>query len=99
MRNYGASALNCRNSVVSCCQCRANDLTQIEENGATSGPGLLASYVYNNLGQRVSVSRGGGSGVATSYAYDGAERLQSLSHTFPSPNAGNSETITLALVR
>ena len=44
----------------------------------------------------MSVSRGGGSGVATSYAYDGAERLQSLSHTFPSPNAGNSETITLA---
>ena len=36
-----------------------NRVTQIEENGATSGPGLLASYAYDGLGRpRRSPARG-----------------------------------------
>jgi YD repeat-containing protein len=70
----------------------AGDVTQIEENGATSGVGLLASYGYNNLGERTSVTRG--DGVTTSYGYDAAWRLSSLAHAFPI--ASNNQTITLA---
>ncbi len=58
-----------------------NRVTQIEENGATSGPGLLASYQYDSLGRRSSVARAGGSGAATAYGYDGASRLYTLAQT------------------
>jgi RHS repeat-associated protein len=56
----------------------ANAITAIRENGAASGPGVLASYAYDNLGRRVSVTRG--NGVVTSYAYDAAQRLATLAH-------------------
>jgi hypothetical protein len=58
-----------------------NRVTQIEENGATSGAGLLASYAYDSLGRRSSVARAGGSGAATAYGYDGASRLYTLAQT------------------
>ncbi len=58
-----------------------NRVTQIEENGAASGPGLLASYRYDSLGRRSSVARAGGSGAATAYGYDGASRLCTLAQT------------------
>jgi YD repeat-containing protein len=57
-----------------------NRVTQVEENGATSGPGLLASYSYDALGRRSSVARAGGSGAATAYGYDNAGRLYTLAH-------------------
>jgi RHS repeat-associated protein len=53
----------------------------VEENGATSGPGLLASYGYDSLGRRSTLARAGGAGAATGYAYDGASRLYTLTQT------------------
>jgi RHS repeat-associated protein len=58
-----------------------NRVTQVEENGATSGPGLLASYGYDSLGRRSSLARAGGAGASTGYGYDGASRLYTLTQT------------------
>ncbi len=69
-----------------------DEVTQIGENGATSGAGLLARYSYNNLGKRSALMRG--NGVSTSYGYDAAWRLSSLSHSFPAGAA--NQNITLA---
>ena len=57
------------------------DRLLIQENGATSGPGLLASYVYDGLGRRSSITRAGGSGAGTGYGYDAAGRLQTLTQS------------------
>jgi len=51
-------------------------MTQVRENGATSGAGLLAVYAYDQLGRRTSVTRG--NATSTSYGWDGASRLTSL---------------------
>ena len=48
-----------------------NRVTSIGENGAISGVGLLASYGYDSLGRRQTVTRAGGTGAATSYGYGG----------------------------
>jgi RHS repeat-associated protein len=58
-----------------------NRVTQVEENWATSGPGLLASYAYDSLGRRSSLTRAGGAGASTGYAYDAASRLYTLTQT------------------
>ncbi len=58
-----------------------NRVTMVEENGATSGPGLLAQYGYDSLGRRSTIARAGGAGAATGYAYDGASRLYTLGQT------------------
>lgn len=50
----------------------------IRENGATSGPGLLATYTYNNLGQMTGITRG--NGTTTGYVYDTAGRMTTMSH-------------------
>ena len=72
----------------------AGRVTAIRENGATSGAGVLAAYVYDDLGRRVAISRAGGIGAATSYAsYDGADRLTSLSNSFST--ASSSYNVTL----
>lgn len=52
------------------------EVSAIRENGATSGVGVLASYVYNDLGRRTSVTRG--NGTSMSYGYDAVSRLTSL---------------------
>ncbi len=70
----------------------AGEVTQIEEEGATSGVGLLAQYSYNDLGERTGITRG--DGVSTTYAYDGAWRLASLAHSFPTST--NNQTNTLS---
>lgn len=54
----------------------ANRVLQVRENGATSGPGLLAIYSYDNLGRRVATTRG--SGGVTTYSYDSVSRLNHL---------------------
>lgn len=59
-------------------------VTSITENGSTS----LATYAYDNLGRRSSLTRG--NGVITSYSYDGASRLSSLSHAL----AGSSHDVS-----
>jgi len=48
----------------------------IRENGATSGAGVLATYAYDNLGRRASLTRGDGS--VQSYSYDAVSRVTSL---------------------
>jgi RHS repeat-associated protein len=53
------------------------EVTNIQENGATSGLGLLATYSYDSLGRRTAITRGNG-GI-TGYGYDGLSRLTSLS--------------------
>jgi uncharacterized protein RhaS with RHS repeats len=62
------------------------EVAQVRENGATSGPGLLASYAYDALGRRTGVTRG--NGVTTATAFDPVGRLASLSHDLA--NTSNS---------
>ncbi|HEX8240839.1 MAG TPA: RHS repeat-associated core domain-containing protein [Allosphingosinicella sp.] len=50
--------------------------TVIRENGATSGAGVLATYAYDDLGRRASLTRGDGS--VLSYSYDAVSRLSQL---------------------
>ncbi|HEX5182072.1 MAG TPA: RHS repeat-associated core domain-containing protein [Allosphingosinicella sp.] len=52
------------------------EVSAIRENGAVSGVGVLASYAYDNLGRRSSISRG--NGTSTTYGYDAVSRLTSL---------------------
>lgn len=56
----------------------AGNVTKIRENGATSGVGVLASYAYDNLGRRTSVTFGNGS--VQSFGYDAASRLDTLTN-------------------
>ena len=65
------------------------NVTSINENGAISGVGVLASYSYDNLGRRTAVAYGNGTGRA--YAYDPVGRLAGLQLTFP--NAASNEVI------
>ncbi|MFN3462433.1 MAG: RHS repeat domain-containing protein [Terricaulis sp.] len=64
-----------------------NAVTAIRENGATSGDGVLATYAYDNLGRRLSMSRANGSGATTVYDYDAAGRLEELAQQIDSPNS------------
>lgn len=69
-----------------------DEVTSIQENAAGGGL-VLASYAYNNLGQRASVSLG--NGVTTTYSYDAAWRPSGLTHGFPSGLTADNETIVL----
>jgi RHS repeat-associated protein len=53
------------------------DLSKIRENGATTGAGVLATFGYDDLGNRASLTRG--NGTSTGYGYDPVSRLTSLS--------------------
>jgi RHS repeat-associated protein len=55
-------------------------LAHIRENGAASGPGVLATFTYDALGRRTRLDRG--NGAATTYDYDGLSRLAGLHHLF-----------------
>jgi RHS repeat-associated protein len=63
-----------------------NRMTGVLEGAHGSGV-ALATLAYDNRGQRSSLTSRGGD--ATSYAYDGVSRLQTLGHTFVG-GAGNS---------
>jgi RHS repeat-associated protein len=63
--------------------------TAIRENGATSGIGVLATYAYDDLGRRISLTRG--NGTTTSYTPDAVSRLSSLTHDL----AGTTNDLTL----
>ncbi|WP_428153828.1 RHS repeat domain-containing protein [Brevundimonas sp.] len=65
----------------------ANDLTSIRENGATNWQ--LANWSYDNLGRKI--WQGSANGAVTTWGYDGASRLTSLSHNL----AGTSNDLTL----
>lgn len=53
-----------------------SNVTAIRENGATSGVGVLATYAYDNLGRRTSMTRG--NGTTTTYTPDAMSRLSAL---------------------
>ena len=57
------------------------EMTAIHENGGFT----LASFTYDDLGRRTSLTRG--NGVVTTYSYDGAGRLQTLSSGGHMPNS------------
>lgn len=48
----------------------------MRENGATSGAGVLATFAHDNLGRRVSLTRG--NGVASTNYFDAASRPATL---------------------
>src|SRR3954462_3684524 len=52
------------------------EMPRIRENGATSGVGVLATYGYDQLGRRASLTYG--NGETTAYSYDAVSRLSSL---------------------
>jgi RHS repeat-associated protein len=56
--------------------------------GATSGAGVLATYAFDDLGRRTSLTRGNGTSV--SYAFDAASRLTSLTENM----AGTANDLT-----
>jgi YD repeat-containing protein len=64
------------------------EVAAIRENGATSGIGVLATYGYDNLGNRTSLTRG--NGTVTAYAFDPVSRLSSLAHNL----AGTAQDVT-----
>jgi len=69
----------------------AGDMTEVRENGATSGEAHLATYAYDDLGRRTSLTRG--NGAVTSYSYDNVSRLSQLVHN----PAGTSYDLTIDL--
>jgi RHS repeat-associated protein len=70
------------------------EITAIRENGATSGAGVLATYVWTNLGLLSSVARADGAGAATTYGYDAFARLTSLAHN--ASGSGDDATLGFA---
>lgn len=67
---------------------RYGAIVAIRENGATSGPGMLAQYAYNDLGQTTGVTRG--NGAISAWSYDTAGRMTGLSHDL----AGSTGDVT-----
>jgi len=66
------------------------DVTKIRENGAVSGPGVIASFTYDDLGNRTSIVRG--NGTTTNYTYDSSLRLQSFGQDL----AGSTNDLTVS---
>jgi RHS repeat-associated protein len=58
------------------------ETTAIRESGATSGVGVLATFTYDNLGQRLALSRS--NGTSTGYGYDPASRLSYITQDLTS---------------
>ena len=56
------------------------EMTAVRENGAASGVGVLATYTYDNLGDRTHVTNG--NGTASTWTPDSASRLSQLSQLF-----------------
>jgi RHS repeat-associated protein len=67
------------------------EVSAVRENGASSGVGVLATFGYDDLGRRTSLTRG--NGTSTSYTFDPASRLASLGHDLV--GAANDLTLTL----
>jgi RHS repeat-associated protein len=54
------------------------EVTKVRENGASSGVGVLATYSYDDLGNRTSLTFG--NGVAQAFTFDPVSRLASLTN-------------------
>lgn len=68
------------------------ELSKVRENGATSGVGILATYGYDNLGNRTSLTYG--NGVVQSSTFDAASRLATLTNDLSGTT--NDQTVTFA---
>lgn len=68
----------------------SGELTNVREQGASSGVGVLATYAYDDWGRRVSITRG--NGVVTTYGFDAAGRLGSLTNDLA--GTANDQTLT-----
>lgn len=71
----------------------AGRMKEIRENGATSGPGLLAQLSYGDLDQRTQVLRGNGTSATYAYA-DPAGRLTSLGQGANPGTAGSVQSMS-----
>ena len=71
----------------------AGAVTHIREKGAQSGVGVLATYAYDQLGRRTSLTRG--NGVRTTYGFDAGAQLNSLAFDLPNHKAYN-RTVSFA---
>lgn len=69
-----------------------DEVWHIREYGATTGPGVLATYGYDNRGRHTSLSRG--NGAVTDIGYDAVVRVSSLSHNLAGTSADVSTTFT-----
>lgn len=65
------------------------EVQKIRANNATTGIGVLATYAYDNLGNRTSLTYG--NGVVQTYAYDPVSRLQTLTTDI----SGTSNDLTI----
>jgi RHS repeat-associated protein len=68
------------------------ELSKVRENGATSGVGVLATYGYDDLGRRTSLTFGNGASQA--YSYDAVGRLASLTNDLS--GTANDLSVTFA---
>jgi RHS repeat-associated protein len=71
----------------------SGELSRVRENGATSGAGVLATFGYDDLGRRISLSRG--NGTMTTYAFDSTSQLMSLTQDL----GGTAKDLTLSFSR
>jgi RHS repeat-associated protein len=69
------------------------DVTAIRENGASSGVGVLATYTYDNLDRRASLTRG--NGVTTTYSFDDLSQLTSLAQDLAGTSDDQTYSMTL----
>jgi RHS repeat-associated protein len=70
------------------------EVQKVRENGATSGVGVLATYAYDALGNRSSVTYG--NGAVQTYGYDPQYRLQTLTSNLEGAATTNDVTRTLS---
>jgi RHS repeat-associated protein len=68
------------------------EVQKIRENGATTGIGVLATYAYDNLGNRTTLTFG--KGVVQGYSYDPISRLASLTNDLP----GTANDLTIGAI-
>jgi RHS repeat-associated protein len=65
------------------------EIWKIRENNAASGVGVLATYAYDNLGNRSSVTFG--NGASETWAYDPVSRLKTLTNNL----TGTADDLTI----
>ena len=91
-RSYCDSRASCYNFGQNINEDIALNATKARENGATSGVGVLATYGYDDLRRRTSVTLG--NGAAQAYSYDAVSRLASLTNDLS--GTANDLSVTFA---